>query len=75
MWYAYNRLAEDHQAALRAERDRLLLAEQIRGSHPGGMRAGLNALARLLGALRGARPQATGIPAIASTSAPRAGLE
>ncbi len=62
MWYTYNRLANDHQAALRAERDRLHLAQQIRRDETGAMWGGLSALARLLGVLRGGQPQATSIP-------------
>src|SRR5947209_4943761 len=68
MWYAYYRLADDHQAALRAERDRQYLAEQVHPPRPSGLRAGLRSLARLLDARHAGFPQPTGTPVSGSPS-------
>jgi len=62
MWHACYRLAEDHQAALRAQRDRLDRAEQVRRTRPVVWPNGLTALINRLSGQRVAVPQPTGAP-------------
>jgi hypothetical protein len=75
MWYTYYRRAEDHQAALRAERNSLHLAEQARSPRRGGLLDRLNDIARLLDTRRAAHPHAAHIPEIPPPSARRVGAE